>query len=164
MINSCSLFFLPTPPCSHFQDPNRIIFIALCFAHLKLLLLAIFFYVFHFTFPLSILLFLYANFIFTQNIGKDDFQMNCLININLRVCFIGKWRKLRKEWDVTQFNLGNYYSYKLKFISTFKQKYNSKFREFETVRTLKIQKNDQMWIKKISQNKWLWETFFVSFS
>ena len=34
----------------------------------------------------------------------------------------------------------NPYHYKLKFISTSKQKYNSKFQEFETVWTLKIQK------------------------
>ena len=34
--------------------------------------------------------------------------------------------------------------------STSKQKYNSKFKEFEIVRTLKMQKNDQIWTKKIS--------------
>ena len=32
------------------------------------------------------------------------------------------------------------YHYKLKFILMSKQKYNSKFQEFETVRTLEIQK------------------------
>ena len=34
----------------------------------------------------------------------------------------------------------NPYHYKLKFILTSKQKYNSKFQEFETVQILKIQK------------------------
>ena len=49
------------------------------------------------------------------------------------------------KWKI-QFNLlksklnSNPYHYELKFILTSKQKYNSKFQEFETVRTLKIQK------------------------
>ena len=34
----------------------------------------------------------------------------------------------------------NAFHYKLKFISTSKQKYNSKFQEFETVRTIEIRK------------------------
>ena len=42
----------------------------------------------------------------------------------------------------------NPYHCKLKFILTSKQKYNSKISEFETVRTLKIHKNDQIWTKK----------------
>ena len=42
----------------------------------------------------------------------------------------------------------NPYHYKLKFISTSKKQYNSKFQEFKTVRNLKIQKNDQIWSKK----------------
>ena len=44
----------------------------------------------------------------------------------------------------------NPYHYKLKFILTSKQMYNSKFQEFETIRNLKIQKKDQIWIKKYS--------------
>ena len=36
----------------------------------------------------------------------------------------------------------NPYQYKLKFVLTSKQMYNSKFQEFETIPTVKIQKND----------------------
>ena len=58
----------------------------------------------------------------TQDTGKDDF-INSKFNSNL-------------------------YHYKLNFPSTSKQKYNSKFQEFETVRMFKTQKNDQIWTKK----------------
>ena len=42
----------------------------------------------------------------------------------------------------------NPYHYILKFILTSKQKYNSKFQEFETVRNLKIQKTTKFGPKK----------------
>ena len=48
--------------------------------------------------------------------------------------------ELKSLFDHKKFSKlnSNLYHYKLKFILTYKQKYNSKFQEFETVRTLKI--------------------------
>ena len=42
--------------------------------------------------------------------------------------------------------------------------YNSKFQEFETVRTLKIHKNDQIWTKKEKKRKGICKVAFIFLS
>ena len=50
------------------------------------------------------------------------------------------------QQNISKIN-SNLYHYKLKFSLTSKQKYNSKFQEFESVRTIKIKnKNDKICI------------------
>ena len=65
-----------------------------------------------------------------------DYWLESFLTYNKTVFFS---REIKSKFN------SNPYHYKLKFSSTSKQKFNSKFQEFETVRILKY---DQIWTKK----------------